>query len=158
MRHVAIDEVDPSGSMGGQELRQLTEALGAANVALDRYVVEPGGAFTGSLHAAAGQEEVVLVTEGTATFEARPEPTADSETVAVEAGEAVRFAPGEYKQGRNESDAPVVALSIAAPQDPGEHRVPQGCPACGESDYLVAERGEAGFELVCPACGERMTP
>lgn len=157
MEHVTIDEIEPSGSMGGQELRSLTEPLAASNLAIERYVVEPGGAFTGGLHATAGREEVVYVTAGTATYETRPEPAAESETVTVAAGEVVRFAPGEYKQGRNEGDEPVVAFSIAAPPDPGEYRVPQPCEACGESDYRVAEPGDDGFALVCPACGDTVS-
>lgn len=158
MEHVRIDAVEPSGEMAGQERRSLTDALGTTNVSIDRFVVEPGGEFTGGIHATTGREEVVYVTRGTATYESTVDPSADPETVTVEAGELVRFAPGEYKQGRNETDEPVEALTIGAPPDAREYRVPQPCGTCGESVYLVAEPGDAGIELVCPECGAGVSP
>ncbi len=52
-----------------------------------------------------------LVQSGTATFE-----TEDGD-VRVGAGEASRFAPGEWQRGHNEGDERVVALALGAPQE-----------------------------------------
>jgi uncharacterized cupin superfamily protein len=99
------------------------------------------------MHAHMDQEEVFYVTDGVATFE-----TPSGETT-VEAGELVRFAPGEYQQGRNESDEVVRALALGAPKESTDVRVPIPCPE-GDSDNLRAVPGEDGFTFECPECGE----
>lgn len=154
MQKIDTDDVAPM-AMGGGDLdrRGLSEPLGTSDVAINYYALDPGEAFSGGLHAHLDQEEVFYVIEGTATFETKQEPTGDSETVEVSAGEAVRFAPGEYQQGRNESDARVVALALGAPRDSTEGRIPQPCEACG-SDVLALARGDEGMVLRCPDCGE----
>lgn len=159
MRKTTVDDVDPA-SLGSDDLdrRGLSDPLGTSDLALNYYALDPGEAFSGGLHAHLDQEEVFYVVEGTATFETRPEATADSETITVGPDEAVRFAPGEFQQGRNESDERVVALALGAPKGSTEGRVPQACPACGESDVLavVVADGEMGLE--CPECGEAFDP
>ena len=60
--------------------------------------------------------EPVYLLEGTATFQ-----TEDG-TVEVGADEAVRFAPWEYQEGKNESDDRVRALAMGAPKEMGETR------------------------------------
>jgi uncharacterized cupin superfamily protein len=154
MQHIDTDDVEPT-AMGDGDLdrRGLSEPLGTSDVAINYYALDPGEAFSGGLHAHLDQEEVFYVLEGTATFETKPEATADAETVEVSAGEAVRFAPGEYQQGRNESDAQVVALALGAPRDSTEGRIPQPCAAC-DSDVLALARGDEGMVLRCPDCGE----
>jgi hypothetical protein len=77
--------------------------------------------------------------------------------VTVGAGEAVRFAPGEYQSGTNTGDAPVVALALGAPKDSEDVRVPQECPDCGNGN-MRAIPGDEGFTLVCPECGTEVTP
>lgn len=153
MQHVTIDATDPAGEMSGQTKRALSEGLGAEHLAIDHYTVDPGGEFTGGLHANVGQENLVYILDGTATYEVQPDPTANSQTVDVGPGEIIRIGPDEYQQGRNESDEPVVALTIAAPPEPDEVRVPQPCGECGDSDYLVTEFTPDGIQLVCPDCG-----
>ena len=153
MQHVDVYEVPPRGGLGAADARRLTEPLGATNVAINRFAVEPGESIGGGMHTHMQQEELFYVVEGTATFETKPEPTAESEVVTVSAGEAVRFAPGEYQEGRNESDERLVVLGIGGPQESGESRAPRPCTACGESDYLVAEPVDGEMELTCPECG-----
>jgi uncharacterized cupin superfamily protein len=99
------------------------------------------------MHTHMDQEEVFYVVEGTATFE-----TPDGET-AVAAGEAVRFAPGDYQRGRNEGDGPVEALALGAPKGSTDVRVPHPCPECGDSENVRAIPAEDGFEFECPECG-----
>jgi uncharacterized cupin superfamily protein len=154
MQTIDTDEVEPT-AMGDDDLdrRGLTEPLGTSDVAINYYALDPGEAFSGGLHAHLDQEEVFYVIEGTATFETMPAATAEAETVEVSAGEAVRFAPGEYQQGRNESDDRVVALALGAPRDSTEGRIPQPCEAC-DSDVLALARGDEGMVLRCPDCGE----
>jgi mannose-6-phosphate isomerase-like protein (cupin superfamily) len=157
MEHVSVDDVEPQSMGGDVDRRGLADPLGATDVAINRYVLEPGEGFSGGLHAHLDQEELFYVVEGTATFEHRSEPAGESETITVEAGEAVRFAPGDYQQGRNESDEQVVALALGAPKETTEGRVAQPCPDC-DSDALALEPADEGFLLVCPDCGTELEP
>ena len=70
------------------------------------------------------------------------------------AGEVVRFGPGEFQSGKNESDGAVVAYALGAPRDGGDVRIPLACPVCGHGDVrpTVAEDGETPV-LFCPDCG-----
>jgi len=52
---------------------------------------------------------VFYVLSGTATFET------EAGEVTVDAGEAIRFVPGEFQQGSNRGDERVVALAPGAP-------------------------------------------
>ena len=152
MEKTAIDEAAQS-EMGDADRRSLSEPLNTADLAMNHYALEPGEAFSGGLHAHLDQEEVFYIQEGTATFETKSEATVDSELVEVAAGETIRFAPGEFQQGRNESDERVVALALGAPKESTEGRVPQPCPECGESDVLAITMTDDGMGLECPECG-----
>lgn len=152
MEKIAIDEAEQS-RMGDADRRSLSDPLGTADLALNYYALAPGEAFSGMLHTHLDQEEVFYVQEGTATFETKPDATADSEIVEVEAGETIRFAPGEFQQGRNESDGRVVALALGAPKGSTEGRVAHPCPECGESDVLAITMTDEGIGLECPECG-----
>ena len=151
MQKIDIDDVE-SGSMGDADRRGLSDALGTEDMSINHYALEPGDNFSGGLHTHLDQEELFYIVSGTATFETQPEPDAESETVEVGAGEAIRFPPGEYQQGRNESDDDVVALALGAPRDSSEVRVPQPCPDC-ESDVLAFRMDDDGMHLECPDCG-----
>ncbi|GGM37345.1 cupin domain-containing protein [Haloarcula argentinensis] len=157
MEHVSADEIEPQAMGGDVDRRGLADPLGTTDVAINRYVLDPGEAFSGGLHAHLDQEEVFYVVEGTATFEHRPDPAGESEMVTVGPDEVVRFAPGEYQQGRNESDDRVVALALGAPMNSTEGRVAQPCPDC-DSDVLTLEPADEGFLLVCPDCGTELEP
>ena len=153
MQRVDIDDVEQK-TLADESVdrRGLTDALGATDLAINRYALDPGEAFSGGLHAHLDQEEVFYVVSGTATFEAKDDPNGETETVEVGAGEAIRFAPGEFQQGRNEGDERVVALALGAPKPSTELRTPQPCPEC-DSDVLAVRISDDGMRLECPDCG-----
>ena len=156
MRRVAVDDVapDPYEEDLHADRRPLGEALGADRVAVVRYALDPGERFSGALHAHTDQEEVFVVLEGVATF------ATEAGEVTAAAGEAVRFAPGEFQSGGNASDGPLVALALGAPADGGDVLISRvltlerdvSCPACGHDHMRI----EAVPELACPACGETL--
>lgn len=155
MQTITIDDIDPMVPGGGEsslDMRRLAEPLNTSELAINYYALDPGQAFSPGIHTHLDQEEVFYILDGTATFETKPEATADSEHIEVRAGEVVRFAPGEFQQGRNESDAPVVALALGAPRGPTEGRVPQPCPECEESDVLAVMLNDGKIRLQCPEC------
>lgn len=153
MHKVAIDTL-PSEPEGDADVdrRSLTDHLQTTDVAINYYRLNPGEAFVAGMHAHLDQEEVFYVIEGTVTFETVTDPTAETELVEVGAGEAVRFAPGDYQQGRNESDEQVTALAIGAPPDSIDGRVPKTCPVCGESQYLNTVLVDGRIKAQCPEC------
>jgi uncharacterized cupin superfamily protein len=150
MEKVAISEVEPGESETSIERRGLSDPLGTTDVAINRYRLAPGEGFPGGLHAHVDQEEIFLVVEGEATFETLDGETLDGEVV-VKAGEAIRFAPGDFQTGRNDSDAETVAFALGAPRDSDDVRVPLPCPECGYDD-LRPELSEGEEVLVCPDC------
>jgi len=148
MRKARIEEVD--SWMGPASVkRPLSRALGAEDVAINYYELEPGESFAFGYHRHEGQEEVFYVQAGEATFE-----TDDGE-VTVGAGEAVRFAPGEWQQGWNRGEEPVRALALGAPQESGETTILRECRECGERTEQEVGRAEDADALVtrCLDCG-----
>lgn len=124
MKRVSL--ADQESRMGPAAVSHpLTDVLGLANVAVNYYELEPGDSFAYGFHAHAEQEEVFYVQEGTVTFR-----TQDGD-LTVEAGELVRFGPGEYQRGVNQSDDRVVALALGAPQDAGATEILRTCEECG---------------------------
>lgn len=148
MEHVDVDDVDDR--MGPADVkRDVSRALGATDMALNYYELAPGDALGFGYHRHSGQEEVFYVVEGAVTFE-----TEDGE-VAVDAGEAVRFAPGEWQLGTNEGDERVVALALGAPQDMGETTMLRECPDCEgqtENEIQMADDRSA-LVTICGECG-----
>ena len=118
-------------------------------MALNYYELEPGDSFSGGLHTHMNQEEVFLVMEGTATFQTK------DDAVEVGENEIVRFASGEYQEGRNDGDERVRAVAMGAPQEDGETRTALPCQECG-AEYHVAEVTADGVELTCPECGNEL--
>ena len=198
MERTAIDDVESAESGDRVVRRSLTDALGATALAVNHYRIPPGEGFPSGLHAHGDQEELFVVLGGEATFETlvprddgdgenEVDEREDAETgeggtaeyeageVTVDAGEAIRFAPGEYQSGRNAVSAPradgsegersessggettLVALALGAPRDSGDVRIPLACPECGH-DYLRPESGEGGVRLVCPDCDAENEP
>ncbi|WP_436931380.1 cupin domain-containing protein [Halosimplex halobium] len=166
MERVAFDE-PTDGPTAGVDRRGLSGPLATDGVAINRYRIPPGEGFPSGLHTHADQEEVFVVLDGTATFETLPgrdpdEPDGSNTArsgreVTVPAGEAVRFAPGEYQSGHNRGDDDLVALAIGAPRETTDVRVPVRCPDCGEADFALDAAGDA-LSFRCPACDAERVP
>jgi len=123
MERVRIADVDRSVQPAAV-MRPLTDALGTTDVAINYYELEPGDSFAFAYHRHEVQEEVFYVQSGTATFE-----TEDG-AVTVDAGELIRFVPGEFQRGWNR----------------GDERT--------DHDLERAEGGDA-VVAICTVCGER---
>jgi len=157
MQKTTIDDIEPiAPGSGDVDRRGLSAPLETTDLAMNYYALDSGEAFSGGLHTHLDQEEVFYVIEGTATLETKADANAESETTHVSAGEAIRFAPGEFQQGRNESDERVTALALGAPKGSTEGRVPQPCPECGDSDVLAVVVNDGGMSLECPECGTEL--
>ncbi|MEF8784406.1 MAG: cupin domain-containing protein [Haloarculaceae archaeon] len=148
MDHTSLDDID-SWMSPATAKRSISHALGAEHLALNHYELAPGETFGFGYHRHADQEELFYVLEGTATFET------EGGDVEVSAGEAIRFAPGEWQLGRNESDEPVVALALGAPAATGETEIVRECPDCGERQQIRVEPTEDRDALlgICEVCG-----
>ena len=148
MRKVTLADLD--SRMGPADvIRPLTDALGATDLALNYYELDPGESFAYGFHAHGEQEEVFYVQQGTATFR-----TMDGD-VTVEAGELVRFGPGEYQRGFNRGEERVVALALGAPQDGGETDVLRECAECGVEtpQSLSLADDKSAVIVTCEECG-----
>ncbi len=151
MERVTVDDLDvfehpvPTAPGG----RPVGEALGVEGFAMKHYDLQPGETLSGGMHTHEDQEEVFYVLDGTVTFE-----TPDDE-FDLEAGEAVRFAPGEYQYGRNDTDDRATALALGAPPDSEEIRSLLPCPECGERAELAVDIPDSrdAVDLSCPECG-----
>ena len=150
MNKVTIEDVD-SRIDSATVKRPLTAALDASNVAINYYELAPGDSFAYGYHAHESQEEVVIINSGTVTFET------DEGEIVVEAGEAIRFAPGEYQQGTNTGDERVEAIALGAPRNGGELDLLRDCETCGErTSHTVEWTDERDAKLTrCLDCGER---
>ena len=150
MQKVDIDDLNPTESPQGRQ--SISAPLEAQDFSMNYYVLDPGEEFSGSLHAHMDQEESFFVLEGTATFETSQDPAGETETVTVGEGEMIRFDPGEYQQGRNESDETVRALALGTPEESSDIRAAVPCQKCGDSDHMafVIRDGEPALE--CPEC------
>lgn len=148
MRKVTLSDLD--SRMGPADvIYPLTDALGAANLALNYYELEPGESFAYGFHAHERQEEVFYVQQGTVTFR-----TVDGD-VTVEAGELARFGPGEYQRGVNRGDERVVAVALGAPQDAGGTEILRECADCGGETPQSLELADDRSAVVahCEECG-----
>jgi mannose-6-phosphate isomerase-like protein (cupin superfamily) len=159
MEKVTVEDVENRPNPLGvhSTRRPVSRALDAEHVALVEYELEPGEQFSGGLHTHHDQEEIFYVQDGTATFEVGE----DREAVTVEAGQIVRFPPGEFQSGHNHSDEPVRALAVGAPGarhdwDALESLAP--CAECGEeTSHDVRPPDDDGvMQLVCQECGTEM--
>lgn len=160
MERVTVADVEPVPTGGDADRRGLSDRLGTTDVAVNQYRLASGERIAG-LHGHADQEELFLVVEGELVFETYVPPGesdgADVSThseIAIGAGEAIRFAPGEFQSGRAGSDGEAVVYAVGAPRDSEEIRVPLACPDCGHESRrpALADDGETPV-LGCPACG-----
>lgn len=148
MEKVRIDELERY--MGAAaEWRPIHGDLNAENLRLSYYKLDPGNSFLfDDYNCYEDEEEVYYIQQGTVTFE-----TEDGD-VEAEAGEVVRFAPGEWKRGTNAGTEPAVALDLVAPAgDVPAHQ--RECPDCGKRTPQDIEMTEARDLLMtyCEACG-----
>jgi uncharacterized cupin superfamily protein len=164
MRKVTIDEVDSELSPLGvhSERKPVSKALGTEDVAMNYLELEPGDSFSGSLHTHHDQEEIFYILAGTATFDVATEPSTDAvESVTVEAGDAIRFPPGEFQEGYNEGDERVVGLAIGAPSSRHEWDEIESvvhCPDCEEeTGHGLWIDDDGTFEMTCNDCGTVVT-
>lgn len=154
MEKVKIDEVEQAVLSGPTDRRALSNALGATDVAIMYYELEPGEVFSGGYHTHYDQEEIFIVLEGTATWD-----TEDGEAaITLEAGEALRFGRGEFQHGYNDSQDTVRALAIGAPPGMDEAAAIFECPACGgQTTHDVDLDEEHGVTVTeCQECGNRI--
>ncbi len=150
MEKVAITEVPPS-TVGEESTRRgLTEHLGTTDIALNQYRLACGDDLPGGLHCHMDQEEIFVVLDGTATFE-----TMDGE-VTVDAFEAIRFEPGEFQSGKNNSDSELVMVALGAPRATDDIRIPVSCPNCNHETLRLNFTDELTFE--CPDCSVEHRP
>jgi mannose-6-phosphate isomerase-like protein (cupin superfamily) len=154
MEHVSIDDIEPSAIERDIDRRKLADPLNTSHLTLNHYILEPSERFAESLHAHMDQEEVFVILEGEATFE-----LSDGE-ITVGENEAIRFAPGEFQSGRNDSADKVVALALGAPRDSGDVRIARipgigeiACPECGRGAMRIPNEGT---DLTCPDCGAEL--
>jgi uncharacterized cupin superfamily protein len=148
MNRVSLDELDDW--MGPASVkRPVGSALDAEQLAMNYYELAPDESFAFGYHAHDDQEELFYVIEGTATFET------DDGDVTVEAGDVIRFAPGEFQQGRNDTDERVRALAVGAPADSTDVTILRDCEACDDRTVQRIEPTEDGDELltICVDCG-----
>jgi mannose-6-phosphate isomerase-like protein (cupin superfamily) len=150
MHQVSLAELEADTAPGDVECRRLTVALEMEHAAINHYQVPPGEGLPAGLHAHVDQEEIFLVCEGRAIFE-----TLAGE-IPVEAGEAIRFEPGEFQSGHNAGEDPLVLLAVGAPRDSEDVRIPASCPACGNEKLGLETDG--GVRFVCPGCAEEHVP
>ncbi|WP_049927218.1 cupin domain-containing protein [Halopiger goleimassiliensis] len=163
MEKTAIDDVEiETNPMDVHSVRRpVSQALGFTDFAMNYFELEPGESFSGGLHTHHDQEEVFYVQEGTATFETSESPSSDVEEVTVEAGEVIRFPPGEFQHGYNDSDERVVGFAFGAPGSRHEWDQIESVVYCRTCE---AERGhdteltdEGGFRMTCTECGTAFT-
>lgn len=151
MEKVTINDIEPYVLSEDSARRELSDPLGATHIAINYYRLRPGEGFPGGLHAHMDQEEVFVIIEGEATFE-----TLEGE-VTVGEWEAIRFTPGEFQSGMNESDRDLTAFAIGAPRNTEDIRIPVECPECGH-DNLRLDISESGLTFVCPDCATNYIP
>lgn len=149
MEHISFAESALTELSAGVGYRSMQDALDATDVSINRFTLESGATLPWGIHAHYDQEEVFLVTDGVLTFE-----TLDGE-VSVAAGEAIRFAPGDYQVCRNDGPESVSYFAIGAPPESTDIRVPLSCHEC-KSQELRLDSGQDG--LACPECGASRSP
>lgn len=148
MEHVDIEKLD--NRMGPAAIkRAVSEGVSAMNVALNYYELAPGESFGFGYHRHPNQEELFYIEQGTVTFETEDGP------VEVSDGECIRFAPGEWQRGTNESNDRVIALAIGAPTDMSDTEMLRECPNCSsrtENDIEMTDDRNA-LVTICTECG-----
>lgn len=149
MNKIRIVDIDVPTPNPAEAVRPLSDVLDTTGVAINSYVLGPGEQFGFDVHRHNDQEEIFLIQEGTASFEL------ESDEVEVSAGEAIRFAPGEFQLGSNQGDDRVHAIAIGVPRETKDIEYLRECPDCCQRTVQRLdppdERGE--FVITCNDCG-----
>ena len=157
MEKVAIDDVEIEISpMETHSIRRpISKALGFSDFAMNYFELEPGESFSGGFHTHHDQEEVFYVEDGVATFD-----TEDGE-VTVEAGDVIRFAPGEFQHGYNDSDDRVRGFAFGAPGAKHNWEDIESLVYCRECEEELGHGLEltdnGTFRMICTECGNSFT-
>lgn len=154
MKHVHIGDLDIIPNRPSDVAVNLTEALGTSDVGLRYYELEPGELVGRTYHKHDDQEELFYVTEGTITFQVGDR-TGPTNEVDVTAGEIVRFAPGDFQRGTNQSTRRAAVLGIGAPKGMSLDHVVRlrECEACGEWTPQAIETVDDVGVASCEQCG-----
>ncbi len=149
MKKAAIGDVDPAATNSpAAVVRLLSPVLDTDGLVINYFEVEPAESVGYAYHRHLDQEEVFYVQKGTVTFET------EVGGVEVDAGEIVRFGPGEFQLGRNIGDERAHVLAIGAPRESEELEYLQDCPTCGEETVQVPEITESPKAILihCTRC------
>jgi quercetin dioxygenase-like cupin family protein len=147
MQQIRIEDID--SWMGPASVkRPLSQELDAEHVAINYYELEPGETFGFGYHRHPEQEEIFYLLDGVATFET------EREDIEVQAGEAIRFEPGEWQLGRNDGEKRLRALALGAPAE-SSTEMKRHCDDCGGRERNRIERAddEDALVTVCEVCG-----
>lgn len=148
MEKVRIEDVD--SWVGPQSAkRPVSRALDAEHLAVNYFELEPGERFGFGYHRHPEQEEMFYIMDGTATFET------EEDDVVVEAGQLVRFEPGEWQLGENLGEETVRALAMGAPASENQTDLRRHCEECGGREPTSIERADdgPGIVTICESCG-----
>ncbi|WP_226006595.1 cupin domain-containing protein [Natrinema salinisoli] len=157
MEKVAIDDVDIEiNPMEVHSVRRpISDALGFTDFAMNYFELEPEESFSGGMHTHHDQEEVFYIQEGTATFD-----TEDGEVV-VDEGEVIRFEPGDFQTGYNDSDERVIGFAFGAPKSKHDWDQLESMVYCQECEeeigHDLALTDEGAFRLTCTGCENAFT-
>jgi uncharacterized cupin superfamily protein len=156
MERIELDEAPPAALSTGYGRLALDDALGATDLAVKYYDLDPGEVFSGAYHTHESQEEIFIILEGEATWD-----TEEGEaSMTLSAGEAARFAPGEFQHGYVEEsrEEGVRALALGAPPGMDETVSKFTCPACekvAEHDVDL-DADERVSTATCRNCGNEV--
>ncbi|WP_440771241.1 cupin domain-containing protein [Natronorubrum sp. DTA28] len=157
MEKTAIDDVDiETNPMDVHSIRRpVSKALGFTDFAMNYFELESGESFSGGYHTHHDQEEVFYVQSGTATFD-----TEEGEVTVAE-DEVIRFAPGEFQQGYNDGDDPVVGFAFGAPGAQHDWDQIESMIFCQDCEEEVGHglelTDEGAFRMTCTACDNAFT-
>lgn len=152
MERVRIKDIEPAATNSPADVvRLLSPALDTDGLAVNYFEVEPSENVGYAYHRHLDQEEVFRVQQGIVTF------GTEAGDVEVNAGEVIRFGPGEFQLGRNLGEERAHVLAIGAPRQSEELEYLQDCPTCEEKTIQVPEIRETPKAILirCTECDSR---
>lgn len=152
MENIRIEDVDPASTNSpAAVVRLLSPVLDTDELAMNYFEIEPTESLGYAYHRHLDQEEVFYVHRGTVTFET------EADAVEVDAGDIIRFEPGEFQLGRNLGDERAHVLAIGAPRRSEEIEYLRDCPTCGDETIQTPEFEEEPTAILihCTECDSR---